>query len=163
MGAHAVDSDVEPAKDKPAEDPSAKKNLVYHGAKFRIHPDGVSEFAQLELAEMITSGGDGTSYSDQAAILRTVIDAVHPDDRLSFRAACREHRATVDELLELISTGTVGDERPFEAPGASTPGPTSIEPKSESNSSETATSRTAFPGRPDLQLIESMVLEQQAV
>lgn len=141
------------APEEPEVEAEAGKHLTYHGEKFRIHPDGVSEFAQLELAEMITSGGDGSSYKDQAAILRLVIDAVHEDDELRFRAACRKHRATVDELMRLIQDGTAGDERPFEERSDFSAGPTSTPQRSASGSDATV---TPLHGRPDLEHIVRM-------
>lgn len=105
------------------------------GRSFRLHPDGISEYALLEFAEAQrnVAEDDANSPAGMAALLSLVLDTLHEEDVPAFRAAARKHRAKADDLMKVISAATEETaDRPTSEPSDSSAGLASIEQKSES-------------------------------
>lgn len=126
--------------------------IRFYGQEFARNPE-VSEFALMEFAEAASAGTDSDDLAGMAALLRFAVEVVGEKDRARFRSTARTNKASSDDLIAMLTLGVAG-ERPTEAPSDSSGGRTVIEPKSAPSSVEPV---TAFPGRPDLQLVERMI------
>lgn len=134
----------------------AAQTAVFKGQTFTLNDD-ISEWAILEFAEAVDSGMDGAEMQGLAALLRFVVELIHPADRDRFRSLARKQRATAEDLFEFLTGKVEVDaERPTGRSSDSSDGPESIPPKHALNSAGKG-SRTSglhlLAGRPDLQLM----------
>lgn len=135
-------------------DEAKPATVEFKGQTFTLN-DELSEWALLEFAEAADSGADGNELAGAAALLRFVVELIHPDDRARFRAVARRERAKAEDLVALLM-GRVEEqaERPTGRSSDSSDGPESTELKSDANSGDKPSPASGLlNGRPDLQLM----------
>lgn len=122
------------------------------GETFDLHPKGVSE---ASLCWFALDSRDAQEAEDsagmQAALADLCLNAIAEHDRRRFRRVTMKNSAEIADLMKVIQrAGEIAAERPTSPPSVSSPGPTSIAPRSESVSEQAARLK---PGRPDLQRV----------
>lgn len=136
------------AVDETAETHGDAGSVAFKGENFKLSADGVSQFALMEFALAVTAGEDADDMQGLASLLRFVLELLDPADHARFRAVCRRHKVTADDLIGLLKGEVEAEtDRPTQESDDSSGGPETTPAKSGASFGGKG---SPLAGRPDL-------------
>lgn len=136
----------------------AEAPLTFHGEEFAL-PERTGAMAMYEFAHLAEEGA--SEMEEKAAIYALLESCIAEEDWARFRKVAKKHRATEDELIQVIGQVLVVlAGRPTSRSSDSSDGPVRVDQSSMSTPAERAIGRLS--GRPDLQNVIDMGRQTQA-